>query len=161
MAQEETQPITNEEETKTFTQEEVDALIKKRLARAKSEVPSDYEELKSKAQKFDELENANKTELQKANEEVEKLRAEVERREKVDAENALKQEISKETGVPVDLISGGDEDTMRAFAHRLQEYAKKDTAPVVSNAGTFSRGKETDGNPYRDIVRQLNRMKGQ
>ena len=66
MASEETQTSQTAEEQKTFTQEEVDALIKKRLARVKSDVPADYEELKSKAQKFDELEEANKTELQKA-----------------------------------------------------------------------------------------------
>ena len=74
MAQEETQPQETAEEQKTFTQQEVDEIIKKRLSRAKSEVPADYEELKSKAQKFDELENANKTELQKATEELNKLK---------------------------------------------------------------------------------------
>ena len=50
MASEETQTSQTAEEQKTFTQEEVDDIIKKRLARAKSDVPADYEELKSKAQ---------------------------------------------------------------------------------------------------------------
>ena len=56
---------------KTFTQAEVDAIIKKRLARA--EKPSDYDELKAKAAKLDELEEANKSELQKITEERDSL----------------------------------------------------------------------------------------
>lgn len=56
---------------KTFTQAEVDAIIKKRLARA--EKPSDYDELKAKAARLDELENANKSELQKLTEERDSL----------------------------------------------------------------------------------------
>ena len=82
MPNKETQPEKTEEtEGKTFTQEEVDALIKKRLARAKSDVPSDYEELKEKATKFDEIQTANKTELEKANEELGRLRADIAKRE--------------------------------------------------------------------------------
>lgn len=53
------------EDDKTFTQAEVDRIIKERLARAKSEPPSDYDDLKAKAAKLDELEAANQTELEK------------------------------------------------------------------------------------------------
>lgn len=56
---------------KVFTQSEVDAIIKKRLARA--EKPSDYDELKAKAAKYDELEQANKSELQRITEERDSL----------------------------------------------------------------------------------------
>lgn len=70
-AQEE-QPVTDGNEGgKTFTQAEVDAIIKKRLARA--EKPSDYDELKAKAAKYDELEEANKSELQRITEERDSL----------------------------------------------------------------------------------------
>ena len=93
MPNEETQPEKTEEtEGKTFTQEEVDALIKKVLARAKSDVPSDYEELKKKATKFDELQNANKTELEKANEELDRLRADIAQRDETARIQKLKDE---------------------------------------------------------------------
>lgn len=54
-------------EARTFTQEEVNAIVEKRISRVKSTPPADYEELKAKAAKFDELEEANKSELEKAN----------------------------------------------------------------------------------------------
>lgn len=162
MASEETQPQETAEEQKTFTQEEVDALIKKRLARVKNEVPADYEELKSKAQKFDELEEANKTELQKATQQLEKLKAEVAKRDAKDKANALKAKVSKDTGVPADLIAGGNEEEMTTWAQKVADYAKKDTAPVISNAGKFAKAtKDTADNPYRVIARQLTeQMKG-
>ena len=155
MTQEETQTSQTAEEQKTFTQSEVDDIIKKRLSRAKSEVPSDYEELKSKAQKFDELENANKTELQKATEELEKLKGDIAKRDAKDKANALKAKISKDTGVPAELIAGADEDEMKAWAERVAEYAKKDTAPVVNHAGQFATGKAVETNPYRAIAKQI------
>ena len=116
MAQEDTQTSKeNAEEQKTFTQEEVDALIKKRLARAKSDVPADYKELKAKAQKLDELENANKSELQKATEQLEQLKAEVAKRDAADKVKALKTRVSKDTGVPVELISGSTEELLLIY----------------------------------------------
>lgn len=51
---------------KTFTQADVDRIVQERVARAKTTPPDDYEDLKAKAQKFDELEQANSTELDKA-----------------------------------------------------------------------------------------------
>ena len=65
---------------KTFTQAELDEILKQRLARA---VPADYDDLKSKAQKLDELEAANKTEVERAlakAEKAEKERSETEAR---------------------------------------------------------------------------------
>ena len=108
MASEDTQTSQTAEEQKTFTQEEVDALIKKRLARAKSDVPADYEELKSKAQKFDELEEANKTELQKATEQLEKLKSDIAKRDEADKLRAIKAQVSKDTGVPAYLSVPAD-----------------------------------------------------
>ncbi len=62
---------------KTFTQEQVDEIVKKRVARAKATVPDDYDELKKKAAAFDEAEEARKDELTKATERNEKLQREL------------------------------------------------------------------------------------
>lgn len=156
MPNEETQPEKTEETAgKTFTQEEVDALIKKRLARAKSDVPSDYEELKKKATKFDELQNANKTELEKANEELGRLRADIAQRDETARIQKLKDEVSKETGVPVSLISGTTKEEMETFAQDVAEYAKKDSAPVLKKSGKFAHGNNQDNDGYAEILRQL------
>jgi len=49
---------------KMFTQEQLEYELGQRLKRAKSEPPADYAELQDKAKKFDDLELANKTELE-------------------------------------------------------------------------------------------------
>ena len=72
-----TQGATAEQE-RVFTQTEMDAIIGERLKRDRAKY-ADYEELKAKAAKFDEAEEAGKSELQKAVEERDRLKAEVEK----------------------------------------------------------------------------------
>ena len=59
-------------ESKTFTQEQVDKIVQERLKRAKGEKPADYDELKAKAAKLDELEDAQKSELERITEQAAK-----------------------------------------------------------------------------------------
>lgn len=66
---------TKSEEPKTFTQEDVDKLIGERLARAKSTPPQDYEELKAKAAKLEEIEAAQLSEVDRLKKEREELAA--------------------------------------------------------------------------------------
>ena len=56
---------------RTFTQAELDALIRDRLARERSKY-ADYDDLKSKAEKYAEYQEAQKSELQKAQEAADK-----------------------------------------------------------------------------------------
>jgi len=117
------EPAANPTEPKTFTQEQVESMIRERVAHVKHEAPSDYEELKAKAAKYDETEEANKTELEKAKEEAEKakaeaatLKAESERRQIID-------KVSTETGVPASVLSrmtGNDEEEMTANAEAIK-----------------------------------------
>lgn len=69
-------PTPDPAEAKTFTQDQVDRIVQDRLARAKATPPADYDDLKAKAAKFDELEQANKTELEKAQERAAQLEKE-------------------------------------------------------------------------------------
>lgn len=57
----------------TFTQEQVDAMVKERVKREKAKY-ADYDDLKAKASKVDEYENASKSELEKAQEKAEALK---------------------------------------------------------------------------------------
>ena len=72
------------EAPRTFTQEQVDALIRDRLARQKTQY-ADYDDLKERATKWAEHEEAQKSELQKLTEAKEK--AERERQTALDAAN--------------------------------------------------------------------------
>lgn len=66
------------------TQEQLDAVIRERIKRAErkaAEQFADYDQLKEKTARLDELESASKSELQKANEELARLRNQASDRE--------------------------------------------------------------------------------
>ena len=74
----EKQDITTEseketQEVRTFTQEEVNKIVENRVAKERAKANAEYEELRQKASKFDEIEEANKSELQKATERADSL----------------------------------------------------------------------------------------
>lgn len=54
------------ETPRSFSQEDVDRIVRDRLARAKNTPPADYEELKAAAARLAEIEEANKSDLEKA-----------------------------------------------------------------------------------------------
>ena len=64
------------EPERTFTQTEVDAIVRDRLQRERNKY-ADYEAYKEKAEKFDAAEEAQKSELQKATERASALEAEL------------------------------------------------------------------------------------
>ncbi|MCR5848184.1 MAG: phage capsid protein, partial [Lachnospiraceae bacterium] len=78
MAEETVNQVTQsaEGEQKTFTQEEVNSIVAERLGRDRQKY-ADYDSLKQKAEEFDRLQEANKTELQKATERAEILEKEL------------------------------------------------------------------------------------
>ena len=60
----------------SFSQEQVDAIVRDRLAREREKY-KDYNDLKSKAAEYDKQQEASKTELQKAQEQAEALKKEL------------------------------------------------------------------------------------
>ena len=81
-------------EEKTFTQDELNAIVADRLAREKAKYEG-FDELKAKAEKYDELEEANKSELQKASERVASLEAELESVRKTEEVRAIRDKVAK------------------------------------------------------------------
>ena len=135
---------TGKQEAKTervFTQAEMDAIIGDRLNRERSKY-ADYDDLKAKAAKLDELEEAGKTELEKTSEalaavtkELEQLKAERERA-------ALVAQVADETGVPqavVASLNGADADALKAQAEAIAASYKGANASIPE-AGRFPRG---------------------
>ena len=102
-------PTPDPQPDRTFTQADVDRIVQDRLARAKATPPSDYDDLKAKAARLDELEAANKTELEKANARAAKLEREAEQaktraqevtlRSAIVAEAARKQVVDPDAAV--------------------------------------------------------------
>lgn len=114
------------EQERTFTQSEMDAIIGERLKRDRAKY-ADYEELKAKAAKFDEAEEASKSELQKAVEERDKYKAEL---DKLQAERERAEKVAKvaaEKGVDAVLLArmAGDVDENADFLKAQMEGKPK------------------------------------
>ena len=109
-----TQGATAEPE-RVFTQAEMDAIIGDRLKRERAKY-ADYDEFKAKAAKFDEAEEASKSELQKAVEERDKLKAEL---DKIAAERERAEKVAR-----VAAEKGVDEKLLARMAGDVEENAE-------------------------------------
>lgn len=127
--------VVEESQPKTFTQEEVNRIIEGRLAKEKARSTSEIEELREKASKLDAIEEASKTELQKATDKATKLQAELDAMKKSNEIRTIKEKVSTETGVPMNLISGATEEECRAQADAILKFAKPDGYPIVKDGG--------------------------
>ena len=123
-----------EMQTRTFTQEEVNAIVGKRLAEEKSKF-ADYDVLKAKAEKFDEAEEANKSELQKATERANNLESELNALKKADEVRVMRENVAKETGIPSNLLTGATEEECKAQAEAIKAYAQPSGYPRVKDRG--------------------------
>jgi len=124
---------------RTFTQAELDQIIAKRLSKY-----SDYDDAKTKAAEFDKLAEAQKTELQKAQERAEKA--------ETAAQDALRKAFAAEKGVPAGLITGKTQQEWEAAAAAALEW-KGHQAPqtpppsfthALGNTGTPPAGGDID-----------------
>lgn len=109
-----------------------------------------------KARAYDELQEASKTELQKATERAEGYKRKLEALRAEGEREKARERVSAETGVPVNLIAGDDEDAMREFAQAVAKFAKPDPAPKAPRAGTYApaAGERRDADK-REFVRAM------
>lgn len=119
---------------KTFTQAELDAIVSDRLKRDRAKY-ADYDALKEKACKFDQLEEASKTELQKAIERGDALQSELDKLKSENALRTLRNQIADETGIPAKLLTGATEEECRDQAKAIAAFAKPSAYPQVKDAG--------------------------
>ena len=133
-----------EGQNRTFTQDEVNAIVGKRLAEEKGKY-ADYEDLKAKAAKYDEAEEASKSELQKAVERANHLEAELNERKKNDEVRQTREKIANETGIPANLLTGDTEEACKAQAEAIKAFAQPSGYPKVKDGGEVP--KIPSGNP--------------
>lgn len=125
-----------DQEERTFTQAELDEIVKSRLAKERAKY-TNYEELQKKASKFDEMEEVNKSELQKATEKAEALQKQIDLLNQEKEIRSIREKVSKDTGVPADLLLGVTEEDCIAQAQGILAY-KNDTTgkyPNVKDGG--------------------------
>ena len=117
-----------------FTQDDVDGIVRERLQRERNKY-ADYESLKEKAEKFDAIEEKNKTELQKANDKTAALQAELDKLKHQNAIAEMHANVAKETGVPVDLLTAETQEDCEAQAKAIMAFAKPNKYPNVPDGG--------------------------
>lgn len=129
---------------RTFTQEEVNALIGKEKADMKDKY-ADYDELKEKAAKYDEAQEASKTELQKVTDKLNAAQAKLEKLETANKVRGIREKVAKEMNVPAHLLTGSTEEDCKAQAEGIIEYAKPGEYPKVPDGGepTHTGSKKT------------------
>lgn len=125
------------QEQRMFTQEEVDKMMQSRILKEQSRF-SDYEELKAKASRFDEIEEANKSELQKANERADGLQSELDAIKKANTIRDIQTKVSTETGVPLHLLTAETEEACKQQAENILSFAKPAGYPTVRDGGETS-----------------------
>lgn len=119
-----TEPAKAESGT-TFTQDQVNALIAKEKGKFQQKY-GDYGDLKAKAQKLDEIEAANASELEKAQKVAEKAQTEAASA----ATKLLRFEVAQEKEVPaklVPLLTATSKEELEAQADLLLENVKPET----------------------------------
>jgi hypothetical protein len=149
------------------TPAEMDAFLKDRVARAErkaTEKYADYKDLKAKAAKLDEIEQANLSELEKANGRIATAESD---RDTAKAE-ALRLRIAVTHGISLDdadlFLTGTDEETLTAQAKRLSDRAaeqanaeaeRKKKHPIVSKEGTSTNTGTTTEEDDRAFARNF------
>ena len=136
MAEQNTDQVegTQEAAEKTFTQAEMDAIIGERIGRLKAKY-ADYDELKTKAAAYDEAAEASKSELEKAVEERDKLKAKLAKLE-ADAERA--EQVAKyaaEAGVDAETLSRMEGDVRENAEFLKQKMANAPKYGQVVDGG--------------------------
>lgn len=137
------------------SQEDFDKRIAARIARERKRF-EDYEDVKAKAARLDELEEQNKTEAQKAAE-----RLEAAERRAADLElKAARAEVAAAKGVPADLLTGSTVEELSASADALIKFkeaaaSRQHVAPNEGRGESVS-GEGTAGQFARFLGEQLN-----
>lgn len=145
-------------ETKTFTQAELDAIIEARLARERDKY-ADYESLKEKAGKYDEAEESKKTELQKATDKMTALQKELDALKSANTVKAIREKVAKDTEVPIELLTADTEEACKAQADAILKFAKPKSYPGThsnnSNNSNSSASTDPQSVAFRELARSM------
>ena len=141
-------------ETKTFTQEEMNKVISERVQRERAKY-ADYETLKEKAAKYDQNEEASKSELQKAMEKAEKLEAENKSLKRQREVETIRNTVAGKVGVPASLLHGTTEEECTEQANAILEFAQSNGYPEIKDAGeTRVSSKHTTADQFAEWMKK-------
>lgn len=139
---------------KTFTQEELDRIVGERLTRERAKYP-DYEEMKAKAARLDELEEANKTELEKANEMAERYKKELDALKNAESIRTIREKVAKEMEIPVNLLTSDTEEGCKEQAAAIKAFAKPGYPKVKDGGEPQNTHGQTTREQFADWVNNM------
>lgn len=109
-----------------------------------------------KAKAYDDLQEASKTELEKAKEAAKKAKAELDGLKAKAKLDEARRRVAKSAGVPESLVFGATEDEMEANAKAIAAFAKPKSAPRTGHAGRFDAS-GASGDSLTEAKRKLAR----
>lgn len=149
VAGENTEPVT--EFKAPASQADLDRIIQDRVARERAKF-ADYDDVKARAAKLSEIEEANKTETEKVAERLaiaEKRAAELEVK-------SLRSDVALAKGVPAALLTGSTQEELEAAADALIEF-RGEVKPAAPSSPALSRvnNQNSAGTSDGQFVREL------
>lgn len=149
----ETEP-TQGNEGRTFTQAELDKIVQSRVYEERKKL-ADYDDLKAKADELDQLKEANKTELQKAQDRAAKAEKDLADLKAAEALRESRAKVSAETGVPSELLTGENEEACKEQAKKILEFAKTKGYPTVRDGGEVKNvGKPSTAQQFAEWAKE-------
>lgn len=121
-------------EPKTFTQEQVNALVGSARTHERQKYPN-YEQYKAAFEELEKIKEGEKSDLQKAIERAEKAEGERNALQAEKDKSSWASEVAKATGVPAEVLRGSTKEEMEAHAEALKPHFSKSAAPVVGSDG--------------------------
>lgn len=135
------------------SQDDLNRIISERVQRERAKF-SGFDELKAKAAQFDELEQKNKSELDKANDRL----AALEKERDQERASAMRLRVAAKHGISDDdadlFLTGSDEETLTRQAERLQAR-EADRKKQGNRAPREGANPKAPADPERDFVRGL------
>lgn len=128
-----------EDKGKTLTQSEVDKIVADRIARERKKF-ADYDDLKKAAARLKQIEDANKSELEKIKERETALAVELQRYKVAEVRRAAASAAGLDPEF-AEFITAADEDEAKAQAEKLAERLKASTSNGKS--ADFKQGPRT------------------
>lgn len=124
-------------ETKTFTQEQVNALLADQKRKVLEKF-ADYDDLKGKASKLAEIEESSKSELQKALDRAAELEKDLTKYQQKEQVAKWAKEIVKDSDIPADVLRGSTREELEQHFEQLKALTpkpKRTSAPTGHSSG--------------------------
>lgn len=122
-----------QQETRMFTQAELNTIVSDRVARERAKY-ADYDELKAKAAQFDQIGQAHQNDLKAANNRADSLQQQLDEIHRAAELHRIREKVSADTGVPANLLTFDTEEECSKQAAEIRRFSEP-RYPTVKDGG--------------------------